>query len=363
MSITGFLLGLDGLAQVEWVLELLLRSTLVVAGCLLMQRSIGAGVDRLRTRVWTAGFALLIALPLLPALPSLFHVVFDPPVSTALLDNPSYLAGARAGAADWLRLAGANIPNELVTADPSVAGPGVFAWLAAAWLLVAASQLVHLCTGYVIVRRIIRTAPPPPAAMLHRILAAVPAAAEVRIRIVARAVPFSFGWRRPVIVLPPEAADWTDDVLRSVLGHELAHVRRRDWPRQMAGRVASALLWFNPLVRYAANRCRMQAELECDRAALVVGVSARAYAEAIMHVLTHAGGRQELATTLSFASGKEVEQRLRALPRGGVERVQSGHVRFALVASGILLLIAGSAAGVGLGPCEGVAPVRVEMTR
>ena len=59
--------------------------------------------------------------------------------------------------------------------------------------------------------------------------ASIGAETDVRIVISAEAaMPFTSGLLRPVIVLPDSATDWTMERRRSVLLHELAHVRRRD---------------------------------------------------------------------------------------------------------------------------------------
>ncbi len=49
-------------------------------------------------------------------------------------------------------------------------------------------------------------------------------------------MPMTFGTRRPVIVLPASADEWTDDRRRAVLLHELAHVARRRLLRAEADR-------------------------------------------------------------------------------------------------------------------------------
>ncbi|HET6898587.1 MAG TPA: M56 family metallopeptidase, partial [Vicinamibacteria bacterium] len=45
-------------------------------------------------------------------------------------------------------------------------------------------------------------------------------------------VPVVHGFRRPAIVVPTSAAEWPEDRRRAFLLHELAHVRRQDWPVQ-----------------------------------------------------------------------------------------------------------------------------------
>ena len=41
----------------------------------------------------------------------------------------------------------------------------------------------------------------------------------------------TWGVFRPCILVPPRAAQWDDELIRVVVCHELAHVRRRDWAR------------------------------------------------------------------------------------------------------------------------------------
>ena len=38
------------------------------------------------------------------------------------------------------------------------------------------------------------------------------------------------GWLRPVMVVPREFTGWSDERVRAVLLHELAHLKRNDWP-------------------------------------------------------------------------------------------------------------------------------------
>jgi hypothetical protein len=95
-------------------------------------------------------------------------------------------------------------------------------------------------------------------------------------------VPFTFGTLRPRIVLP--AAGRLEPALeRSLLAHELAHVRRNDDLRAGLNSFVAALFWFHPLVWIAARRLTLAREAACDRAATrEVGIPA--YLAALDHL-------------------------------------------------------------------------------
>jgi beta-lactamase regulating signal transducer with metallopeptidase domain len=61
-------------------------------------------------------------------------------------------------------------------------------------------------------------------------------------------VPFTQGIFRPVVVLPEAAECWTAQERRSILTHELAHVKRRDVFWQILAELCRSMYWFHPLV-------------------------------------------------------------------------------------------------------------------
>ena len=99
-----------------------------------------------------------------------------------------------------------------------------------------------------------------------------------------RAMPMTWGWRRPVVLLPAKAEAWPESRRRAVLLHELAHVARGDFLMQLAAEAVRALYWFNPLVWMAARRLRMESEHACDDRVLAAGAQASDYAGDLLDI-------------------------------------------------------------------------------
>jgi len=103
--------------------------------------------------------------------------------------------------------------------------------------------------------------------------------------------PHVAGIVRPRIVVPPALlADMA--MLRAVLLHELAHVRRLDAVARLIQIMASALMWWNPVVRFVHRRLELAREAACDAWALEAGgVSRASYARLLLRMAslrTHA---------------------------------------------------------------------------
>ena len=127
-------------------------------------------------------------------------------------------------------------------------------------------------------------------------------------------MPMTFGFLRSYMVLPADALCWTDEQLRVVLLHELAHVKRHDVSWQMVARVACALYWFHPLVWWALRRMRVDREFACDDCVLATGQKASRYATHLLEIARVHRSCSPLATAaISMARRSQLEGRLLAV--------------------------------------------------
>ena len=78
------------------------------------------------------------------------------------------------------------------------------------------------------------------------------------------AAPATIGWRRPVILLPPQWREWSEGERRVVLAHEVAHVVRGDFAGWLFAQFSVVLHFYNPLVHWLARRLRIEQELAAD---------------------------------------------------------------------------------------------------
>ena len=146
-----------------------------------------------------------------------------------------------------------------------------------------------------------------------------------------RTIPVIWGIVRFRMLLPEAARQWSRDQLRSVLLHELAHIKRRDTLVQLLTQVACALHWFNPLVWCAAWRLHVERERACDDLVLAQGVRASAYAEHLLNVATKLSvARWTSASGLAMASRSPLERRLQAILSDRLNR-RKVSVAFAMI--------------------------------
>lgn len=172
------------------------------------------------------------------------------------------------------------------------------------------------------------------------------------VRAVASAVPtvpFTFGWRRPVVVVP---AGLDEEALRLVLAHEAAHIARGDFAAGVAERALTALFGWHPVVSALTRRIDLDRERATDASVLAGHPSRRRdYATLLLSfsrlpspalALGVVSGSDSLTTRITDMNRSPLSpDRLRRL--GRVSR---------LAGMALFLLAVGAASLVGIRPLE-----------
>jgi TonB family protein len=158
-------------------------------------------------------------------------------------------------------------------------------------------------------------------------------------------MPMTFGIRRPVIFLPADAVEWTEERRRIVLMHELAHVWRGDTATHLLARVALSLNWWNPLAWFAWREFLKEREHAADDVVLQSGAQASDYASHLLDVArslhtAHAGSWAAVA----MARRSQLEGRLLAILDSRVNRRAAGRAALACATVVALVLVAPFAA-------------------
>ena len=142
--------------------------------------------------------------------------------------------------------------------------------------------------------------------------------------------PMTFGINGPVIVLPPDAREWSDAELRRALMHELEHIQRGDWMMQIMARIVAACYWFHPMVWMAWRRLCLEAERSCDDA-VVMSEERTDYAEQLV-TLAQRMSATPVQPLLGMANRSDLSTRVTAVLD---DRLRRGRAGFALAAGTI----------------------------
>jgi TonB family protein len=131
----------------------------------------------------------------------------------------------------------------------------------------------------------------------------------------------TWGFRRPTILVPIAADAWSNDRIRVVLRHELAHIRRSDWILQITAEVVRCVYWFNPIVWIACRRMRQESEHACDDAVVNTGIEGHVYATHLLEIArAFRGCRQMWSPAPAIAHPSSLERRVRAMLNEHVDR-------------------------------------------
>jgi beta-lactamase regulating signal transducer with metallopeptidase domain/DUF4097 and DUF4098 domain-containing protein YvlB len=342
-------LSLLSLSPLPQVLGILAKVTLVLIAGALVATVLRRRSAAVRHLVWALTLLGALTLPLLSSVaPELVLSVAQPqawstlapPTGSSTARAPQFTAGVSSTVVSEDHSALDTRKNSLPTRAPALSPSG---WLALVWLGGSVAVLLWAALGHLglvrLARRAVAIDGPAWRRLLGEALVRIDPPRSVRLcTSPGVGAPVTWGWRRPVVVLPVGSETWPEDRRRVALEHELAHIARRDYLAQLGATLACAVYWFHPLVWAAARRMRTESEHACDDRVLTNGTPGADYAT---HLLDVARGARVLclggSVAVCMARPSQLEGRLLALlddarPRGLV----STHTR--VVAAAMLAL-------------------------
>ncbi len=295
----------------------LLQTTLLLSAGLLLPWLFGMRDPHVRLRYWYAllSFSLLVPFVWLAARPT------------------AASSGSFTG-----RLAGGM--EVQVHLGPAPLSPWV--WVLVVLAAGAAARAIWLLGGLVLLERLRRRSralPSVPQAFAEA-STALSVHAEFRLSPSVR-TPLTFGWVRPVVLLPEEVTGMSPEAQRCIALHELLHVRRRDWLAILLEESLRSLLWFHPALWLVLDRVALSREQSVDREVVRITEARRTYMSTLSAMARTRQGAAAMAI-LPFFHRSHLLQRLALL----TQEVSMSKFRLGLAAAGsaFALLLAGAVA-------------------
>jgi beta-lactamase regulating signal transducer with metallopeptidase domain len=151
--------------------------------------------------------------------------------------------------------------------------------------------------------------------------------------------PLTFGFWRPIVLLPRRLSDLPPEAQRAVVCHELLHVSRHDWAWTLVEEAVQTAFWFHPAMWWALGQVQLSREETVDELVVVMTGVRRPYMNALM---MFAKARPALASAIPYVRRRHLASRIRQLSQ---ETVMSP-ARLALTGAALVIVILGSSMGV-----------------
>ena len=152
-------------------------------------------------------------------------------------------------------------------------------------------------------------------------------------------MPYTIGARRPLILLPTAFCSGADESrLLSVIGHEMAHVARRDFLSNLICELVSLPIAFHPLTFLIKRQIDRTRELACDELVTSHVLAPRVYARSLLWAADVSRQYSSQTFMLSIFDGKILEERIMRLTRNK-RRLGPGPARVLMLAALSLLCV------------------------
>lgn len=337
----------------RWALDLTLQSTLLLLFAGTVALLLGRASAALRHMVWMLTMGALLTLPLLSLLMPR-HIALLPSVPATQIVAPAASndkQGPAEALGDSVPLSRSTAQNlDTISTSPLVMSNQVGLFCGGLWLigmLLVASKIIVGLWG---IRKLENTSASVVSGVLreqtHTAQESLGFKRPITVRIADSdapiSMPLTWGWRRPVVLLPAGAEAWPPLRQQAVLLHEVAHVARGDWWVLLLTQVTCALFWFNPLVWRAARLMHEESERATDDRVLAVGIRVTDYGECLLgfaRSLSEIKKESTMKLTIGMARPSSLEQRLRALLDSGRNRQKISRLHLTVGAASTTLAL------------------------
>ena len=153
--------------------------------------------------------------------------------------------------------------------------------------------------------------------------------------------PVTLGFREPVLLVPPEfSASCTSQDFLAALAHECAHIKRRDYQKNLFFEVATLPVAFHPATWMLKSRIAQTREMICDAMAIEQSVDLRSYTRSLLRLASAIAttARASASHAIGIFDANILEKRIMIL--NSKKQHRSSGLKYGLVIPATLFLIA-----------------------
>lgn len=152
------------------------------------------------------------------------------------------------------------------------------------------------------------------------------------------ATPATIGASKPVIILPESFRETSEETLGTILGHEMAHIARRDFALNLVYEFLRLPISFHPLANFLKRQIDRTRELACDDMVTERLIDPDVYARSLIRVASALVLPAGQALTLGVFDADILEERIMKLTKT-TGRLGAGAARLAALCAFSLLCL------------------------
>jgi TonB family protein len=126
--------------------------------------------------------------------------------------------------------------------------------------------------------------------------------------------PVTFGFFRPVVLLPAGFPSMPEAMRDAILFHELLHVVRRDWLFTFGEELVRAVFWFHPAIWWVLGEIQLAREQTVDHAVIEMTQARDPYVDTLL-TMARVNAQLDLAPAPLFLRRRHLKQRVMGIVR------------------------------------------------